>query len=87
MEQAGAVPDAFILGSAPASGALSDEERGVVLGAIGHGMDIVNGLHEFLNDDPVFAAASAARGVVIRDVRKPRAKKDSRGRRGGPKKR
>ena len=27
------------------------------------GMDIVNGLHEFLNDDPEFAAAAAAHGV------------------------
>ena len=35
----------------------------VVLDAIGRGMNIVNGLHEFLNDDPEFAAASAAHGV------------------------
>ena len=42
------------------------------------GMHIVNGLHEFLNDDPEFAAAAAAHGVEILDVRRPRDKKDLR---------
>ncbi len=72
------VPDTFIFGMAPLSGMLSPVERRVVLDAIGHGMDIVNGLHEFLNDDPEFSAASARRGVTILDVRRPRAKKDLR---------
>jgi len=72
------VPDYFIYGIAPSSGMLSAHERGLVLRAIGQGMDIVSGLHEFLADDPEFAAASAANGVVIRDVRKPRATKDLR---------
>ena len=76
--QAGCVPDYFIFGIAPASGMLSTHERGLVLKAIGLGMNIVNGLHEFLNDDPEFAAASAAKNVEILDVRKPRAKKDLR---------
>ncbi len=74
----GQVPDFFIFGVAPASGLLSSHERGVVLEAITLGMSIVNGLHEFLNDDPVFVAASAASGVEILDVRKPRDKKDLR---------
>ncbi len=74
----GGVPDYFIFGMAPASGMLSSHERGLVLEAIDLGMNIVNGLHEFLNDDPVFVAASAAKNVEIIDVRKPRAKKDLR---------
>jgi uncharacterized NAD-dependent epimerase/dehydratase family protein len=57
---------------------LSTHERGVVLEAIGLGMNVVNGLHEFLNDDLEFAAASAASNVKILDVRKPRAKKHLR---------
>lgn len=76
--QAGVVPDCFIFGMAPSSGMLSPYERSVVLDAIARGMDIVNGLHEFLNDDPEFAAASALHNVEIRDVRRPRAKKDLR---------
>jgi uncharacterized NAD-dependent epimerase/dehydratase family protein len=72
------VPDYFIFGIAPSSGMLSANERSLVLKAIGLGMDIVSGLHEFLADDPEFAAASDANGVLIRDVRKPRATKDLR---------
>ena len=72
----GRVPDCFIFGMAPASGILSTTERDIVLEAIGLGMNVVNGLHEFLNDDAEFAAVSASRGVEILDVRKPRAKKD-----------
>ncbi|MBC8288850.1 MAG: DUF1611 domain-containing protein [Planctomycetes bacterium] len=72
------VPDYFIYGMAPASGMLSSRERGLVLEAMDLGMNIVNGLHEFLNDDPVFAAACVAKHVKILDVRKPRAKKDLR---------
>jgi uncharacterized NAD-dependent epimerase/dehydratase family protein len=75
---AGRVPDVFIFGVAPTSGMLSAHERGVVLDAMGRGMNIVNGLHEFLNDDPEFAAAKAAHKVTILDVRRPRDKKDLR---------
>ena len=72
------VPDYFIFGMAPASGRLSEYERGLVLEAIALGMNVVNGLHEFLNDDPEFRAACAATDVHILDVRRPRAKKDLR---------
>jgi uncharacterized NAD-dependent epimerase/dehydratase family protein len=75
---AGGIPDYFILGMAPSSGLLSTHERGVALEAISAGMNVINGLHEFLNDDPEFAAAGAASNVEILDVRKPRAKKDLR---------
>ena len=78
LDHAGSTPDYFIFGMAPASGLLASHERGLVLEAIDLGMNIVNGLHEFLNDDPVFAAASALKNVEILDIRKPRTKKDLR---------
>ena len=78
LEQSGSVPDSFIFGMAPSSGMLSKHERGLILEAMSHGMNIVNGLHEFLNDDPVFAAACVANKVTINDVRRPRDKKDLR---------
>lgn len=78
LEHAGKVPDYFIFGIAPATGMLSPVERSLMLKAIELGMNIVNGLHEFLNDDPEFAAAAAKSNVVIRDIRRPRAKKDLR---------
>jgi uncharacterized NAD-dependent epimerase/dehydratase family protein len=78
IDRLGLVPDYFIFGVAPASGLLSPAERTVVLDAIAQGMHIVNGLHEFLNDDPEFVAASAVTGVTILDVRRPPDKKDLR---------
>ncbi|TVS12826.1 MAG: DUF1611 domain-containing protein [Wenzhouxiangella sp.] len=73
---AGDMPDYFIYGMAPASGMLSENERDLMLTAIDLGMNIVNGLHEFLGDDPEFQAASIASNVRIIDIRKPRAKND-----------
>lgn len=78
VREAGEIPAYFIYGMAPASGLLSPHERTVVLQAIGLGMNIVSGLHEFLSDDPELAAAAAARYVTITDVRRPRAKRDLR---------
>ncbi len=75
---AGRVPDFFIFGLAPSSGMLSPAERRVMLEAIGLGMNIVNGLHEFLNDDPEFSAAAEAHDVTILDIRRPREKKSLR---------
>jgi uncharacterized NAD-dependent epimerase/dehydratase family protein len=76
LQKAVTVPDYFIFGMAPSSGMLSLYERGLVLEAISRGMNIVNGLHEFLGDDPVFQAACAVSDVEIFDVRRPPAKKD-----------
>ena len=71
-------PDWFIFGMAPTSGMLSTGERAIVLDAMSKGMSVVNGLHEFLNDDPDFAAAGTTYGVSILDVRRPPDKKDLR---------
>jgi len=71
-------PDYFIFGMAPLSGMLSTLERKVMIDAMNRGMNLVNGLHEFLNEDPAFAAASTANNVKIIDIRRPRAKKDLR---------
>jgi len=78
LAQAEGLPDHFIFGMAPSSGMLSTRERGLVIETMSYGINIVNGLHEFLNDDPVFAAACLAHNVTILDIRKPRAKKDLR---------
>ncbi len=76
--QAGSVPDYFIFGMAPASGMLSIHERSRILEAMSHGMNIINGLHEFLTDDPVFIVACEVNQVEILDIRKPQAKKNLR---------
>ena len=73
---AGTVPDYLICGLAPADGLLSEEQRIVLLDGIARGMHIVNGLHEFLNDDAEFVAAALIAGVTMTDVRRPKNKRD-----------
>lgn len=73
---AGATPELLIVGVAPTSGLLSQRERAMLLDAMSRGLSVVNGLHEFLNDDPEFAAAAAINDVEITDIRRPKAKAD-----------
>jgi uncharacterized NAD-dependent epimerase/dehydratase family protein len=73
---AGRIPDYLICGLAPADGLLSDAQRVVLLDGIAAGMHIINGLHEFLNEDAEFVAASLRTGVTITDVRKPKDTRD-----------
>ncbi|MCS5720190.1 DUF1611 domain-containing protein [Herbiconiux sp. CPCC 205763] len=69
---AGGVPDYLICGVAPADGLLSADQRVVLLDGISRGMHIINGLHEFLNDDAEFVAAALRAEVTITDVRRPK---------------
>src|SRR6476646_9708083 len=75
---AGHVPDYLICGLAPADGLLSPAQRVVLLDGIARGMHVVNGLHDFLNDDAEFVAAALLHNVTITDVRRPRDKKELR---------
>ena len=60
ISHAGSVPDYLICGVAPADGLLSAAQREVLLDGIARGMHIINGLHEFLNDDPEFVCREPA---------------------------
>lgn len=71
-------PDTLIYGMAPSTGKLSAKDRVVILDAISRGMNIVSGLHEYLGDDLEIFTAAEAKGVAIRDIRKPRPAKDMR---------
>ena len=73
---AGFTPDTLIFGIAPAGGLLTLRQRNDLLDAIAQGMNLVNGLHEFLNEDPEFAAAALIAGVTITDVRRTKDRKD-----------
>ncbi|MEZ9231289.1 DUF1611 domain-containing protein [Vibrio amylolyticus] len=68
------IPDYFIFGIAPSSGFLSNLDKSIILNAMSQGMNIVNGLHEFLTDDPLFLEASLKNNVRIIDTRKPKSK-------------
>lgn len=63
-------PSALLLGTAPRGGALPPEWRRQLLIAIEHGLEVINGLHFMLNDDPELAAAAEAAGGRLIDVRR-----------------
>ncbi|WP_440203923.1 DUF1611 domain-containing protein, partial [Campylobacter coli] len=51
-------------------------ERQLIHKAMRLGMNIVIGLHEFLNEDPEFVETAKKHHVKIVDIRKPRPTKD-----------
>jgi uncharacterized NAD-dependent epimerase/dehydratase family protein len=61
----------FVVGLAPDGGRLPPEGRAAVREAVSAGLHVDSGLHDFLNDDAEIAALAAARGVYLRDVRRP----------------
>jgi uncharacterized NAD-dependent epimerase/dehydratase family protein len=63
-------PDFCVVGVATSGGRVTPGLRALLAEAIEAGMSVVNGLHEFLSDDPGLAAAASRKGVTIRDVRK-----------------
>jgi len=65
-------PQVLVIGVATFGGYIPQEFRPVIKEAIEAGLDVVAGLHEFLSDDPEFAALAARHGARLIDVRKPR---------------
>jgi uncharacterized NAD-dependent epimerase/dehydratase family protein len=63
--------NSVLIGIAPQGGRLPDEWRDWLREAIEGGCDIVSGLHTFLGDDPVLAAAAKKNGRTILDARRP----------------
>ena len=63
-------PRYFVVGLAVVGGRLAGRHRTVVGEALRRGFHVDCGLHDYLGDDPEFAALAAAQQVAIRDVRK-----------------
>lgn len=63
-------PQALLLGTAWSGGQLPQAWRADILSAIENGMDIINGLHDFLEEDVEMAAAARKYGRRLFDVRK-----------------
>lgn len=63
--------DALLVGIAMHGAGFTPALRTAIREAIDRGLDIWNGLHTFVGDDADLAALAAARGVTIRDVRRP----------------
>lgn len=62
-------PEIAIVGTSPMGGRLEDGVRSEVLACLRAGVDVVSGLHEFLNDDLECRVAKAASGAKVWDVR------------------
>jgi uncharacterized NAD-dependent epimerase/dehydratase family protein len=62
--------DTLLLGIAPPGGKIPQAWRPVVLEALGRGMTLWSGLHDFVSADAEFVEAAARGGAKIIDVRK-----------------
>lgn len=63
-------PKYIVIGAATDGGYLPQEYRKVIVEAINAGLGVINGLHEFLSDDPEISKLAREKGVEIIDVRK-----------------
>ena len=65
-------PHNLILGVATFGGYIPDEFRPAIREAIGAGLNVIAGLHEYLNEDPEFVELAKHARVQLVDVRRPR---------------
>jgi len=63
--------DALLVGVAVAGGGLPSGVRTAIRQSIECGLDIWNGLHAFVADDPILGPLARERGVTVHDVRRP----------------
>ena len=63
-------PEIAVVGLAPQGGQLDGALGQLIMDAIRHPMDIVSGLHTFLDKDPALRDAAAASGARLWDVRR-----------------
>jgi uncharacterized NAD-dependent epimerase/dehydratase family protein len=64
-------PTTALVGVATQGGQFPPEWIAILRACVEHGLDIENGLHMFLTDDPVLRELAAERGVELRDLRRP----------------
>jgi uncharacterized NAD-dependent epimerase/dehydratase family protein len=76
LESLSSVPEFFIYGIAPLASFLDKFQRDVLFAAMAEGMNIVNGLPEFLSEDGEFIQKAIECGIRIHDIRKPPPRKD-----------
>jgi uncharacterized NAD-dependent epimerase/dehydratase family protein len=64
-------PDTALVGVATQGGRFPPAWLELLRECVEHGLDIENGLHVFLNDDSELRELARARGVELRDLRRP----------------
>ena len=66
----------LVIGLATDGGRLPDAARRDVARALGMGLNVDSGLHDFISEDPELAQIASAKGVTIRDIRRCPDRKD-----------
>jgi len=64
-------PDALLLGTAWTGGQMPSDWKPDIITAIKSGLDVINGLHDFLSDDPDIARCAELHQRALLDVRRP----------------
>jgi uncharacterized NAD-dependent epimerase/dehydratase family protein len=64
-------PTAALVGVATQGGRFPPEWIAILRACIEHGLDVENGLHVFLSEDPELRELAARHGVELRDLRRP----------------
>jgi uncharacterized NAD-dependent epimerase/dehydratase family protein len=64
-------PTTALVGVATAGGRFPPAWRELLKDCIEHGLDVENGLHQRVSEDPELAELAANKGVELRDLRKP----------------
>ena len=64
-------PNTALVGVATQGGRFPPAWRDLLKDCIAAGLDVENGLHEFLTDDSELVGLAAAHGVALRDLRRP----------------
>jgi len=64
-------PTTALVGVATQGGRFPPAWRELLKSCIAHGLDLENGLHEFVSDDPELAELARRHAVELRDLRKP----------------
>lgn len=62
--------DTLLIGVATPGGKLPGEYKEIILDAIRHKLNIINGLHEFLSDDPEIKSCAEKYNVKLIDIRR-----------------
>lgn len=63
-------PNTLLIGIAPTGGRLPNAWRAILSEAIDHKLDVISGLHTFLNEDDEFVSRARANGVRLIDLRR-----------------
>jgi uncharacterized NAD-dependent epimerase/dehydratase family protein len=64
-------PDTALVGVVTQGGRFPPEWQEILRSSVANGLDIENGLHVFLADDPELQELAASHGVELRDLRRP----------------